>query len=330
MARPLTVKREGSGTLACRLRAGENVSQSAFCTAFIRDAARSGRYSPGTSYWGMRQFKDRRIGSNVEGVRPQIWILLRAIAGGFRMSTKSDSYALRTFDFFERIKGLSQSEEIGSALIAELKSFGFEYVSVWTMPPAGCPLRGIMLNTRPEGYVTRYVEQNYVLRDPVVKYLRRSLRPYSWGDVRTKLPMTVQEGRIIEEAREFDVYDGLIIPIITATGALSIVSPCGRQPDLSDRARAAVEIIGVMGQQALKRAHLQSPPSDEAVRPLTAREREILQFIASGKSDSEIAIILNISAVTVLAHVENAKRKLGAAKRTLAIVVALQRGELNL
>ena len=240
-----------------------------------------------------------------------------------------DPYAQHIFDFFEKINSTLEEDQIKSAIIEEMESFGFEYVTIWTIPPPGNPLKGILLNTRPDDYVEHYIEKNLVLRDPVVTHLRRTIRPYSWSDVRASVNLTSSEKRIMDEAKEWDVQDGMTIPIVTATGSLAIVSPCGRSPDLSVRARAAVEMIGVMGHQALKRSQLNKYIEQEPYEPLTVREREIFQLIAFGKTDGEIAEILNVRSTTVLAHVENAKRKLGAAKRPLAVVVALRRGELS-
>ena len=53
-------------------------------------------------------------------------------------------------------------------------------------------------------------------------------------------------------------------------------------------------------------------------RQLTAREREVLFWVARGKSNSETAIILGISASTVGKHLERIYAKLGVENRTAA------------
>jgi LuxR family quorum sensing-dependent transcriptional regulator len=55
-----------------------------------------------------------------------------------------------------------------------------------------------------------------------------------------------------------------------------------------------------------------------------------MQWVAAGKSDDEIADILTLSAPTVTWHVENAKRKLDAFRRTYAVVQAIRFGEIAL
>jgi LuxR family transcriptional regulator, quorum-sensing system regulator BjaR1 len=58
--------------------------------------------------------------------------------------------------------------------------------------------------------------------------------------------------------------------------------------------------------------------------PLTPREREVLGWVARGKSAWEIGAILNIAKRTVDEHVANAIRKLGAANRIQAIAIAVR------
>lgn len=67
--------------------------------------------------------------------------------------------------------------------------------------------------------------------------------------------------------------------------------------------------------------------ADDDVR-LTARERDALSWVAEGKSDWEIAVILGLSETTVRYHVDNARRKLGAVNRAQA-VARLLRGRRN-
>lgn len=61
----------------------------------------------------------------------------------------------------------------------------------------------------------------------------------------------------------------------------------------------------------------------EAVN-LTARERDALTWVAEGKSDWEIAVILGLSETTVRFHVDNARKKLGAVNRAQAVARLLR------
>lgn len=63
---------------------------------------------------------------------------------------------------------------------------------------------------------------------------------------------------------------------------------------------------------------------------LSPREKEVLQYIASGWLSLEIANKLFLSEHTVRNFVKNACAKLNARGRAHAVVVAAQRGELDL
>lgn len=56
--------------------------------------------------------------------------------------------------------------------------------------------------------------------------------------------------------------------------------------------------------------------ADVSALPLTDREKEIVTFVAAGKTNVEIGILLDISARTVQKHLENIFRKLGVETRT--------------
>jgi DNA-binding NarL/FixJ family response regulator len=64
----------------------------------------------------------------------------------------------------------------------------------------------------------------------------------------------------------------------------------------------------------------------DLVEPLTAREREVLQMLAHGHGNKQIAARLNISEHTVKFHVASVLGKLGASTRTEAVSLALRRG----
>ena len=63
---------------------------------------------------------------------------------------------------------------------------------------------------------------------------------------------------------------------------------------------------------------------------LTHRELEVLQLIARGMRNKEIAASLHISEQTVQVHVKNIRNKLDVHDRTAAVVVAAQRGIIRI
>jgi NarL family two-component system response regulator YdfI len=68
-----------------------------------------------------------------------------------------------------------------------------------------------------------------------------------------------------------------------------------------------------------------SQPLAELPEPLTRREREVLQMLAAGLANKEIAARLNISDHTAKFHVAAILGKLGAATRTEAVTLGIRR-----
>lgn len=66
--------------------------------------------------------------------------------------------------------------------------------------------------------------------------------------------------------------------------------------------------------------------SNQIFDELTAREREILELIAQGKTNSEIAVILNLSPKTVSNYISNVLLKVHATDRAKLMLMALEAG----
>ena len=68
---------------------------------------------------------------------------------------------------------------------------------------------------------------------------------------------------------------------------------------------------------------------DTIVTSLTSRETQILNYIANGNSNKQIAHILQISEQTIKNHVSNILRKLNANDRAHAVVLAIRYGWIS-
>ena len=58
------------------------------------------------------------------------------------------------------------------------------------------------------------------------------------------------------------------------------------------------------------------------VEPLTRREQQVLQRIARGQNNQQLADALSVSTSTIKTHINNLFRKLGANERQQAIQIA--------
>ena len=89
------------------------------------------------------------------------------------------------------------------------------------------------------------------------------------------------------------------------------------------RAAAGTVVLGSSVAGLLAHA-LAAPPSAPQAVDLTDREREILNLLAAGRSNKEIARELGISDATVKVHIKHVLRKLSLKSRLEAAVWALQ------
>jgi two-component system response regulator DegU len=70
--------------------------------------------------------------------------------------------------------------------------------------------------------------------------------------------------------------------------------------------------------------------AESLISPVTAREQEILNYMAKGYLNKQIALALDISEQTVKNHVTSILRKLNANARTQAVVEAIKHGLVSI
>lgn len=93
---------------------------------------------------------------------------------------------------------------------------------------------------------------------------------------------------------------------------------------LHDRPKVAEHVL-----QQFQELSSQSDTGD-LISPLTKRETEILEYIAKGFLNKQIASELDISEQTIKNHVTSILRKLNANARTEAVVIGIKRGIISI
>ncbi|TYB41334.1 response regulator [Actinomadura chibensis] len=76
-------------------------------------------------------------------------------------------------------------------------------------------------------------------------------------------------------------------------------------------------------------ARIAKPPPAERLDPLTDREREVLELVAAGLSNEEIAGRLVLSPATAKTHVSRILSKVGARDRAQLVVLAYETGMIR-
>lgn len=71
------------------------------------------------------------------------------------------------------------------------------------------------------------------------------------------------------------------------------------------------------------------PQGEKPKEALSAREMDVISFVAAGYTNRETAAEMFISTETVKSHIRNILPKLNAANRTHAVAIAVARGLLD-
>ena len=104
---------------------------------------------------------------------------------------------------------------------------------------------------------------------------------------------------------------------IPAREAHRIASDLGARP-----LRGELELLAQRARLDLADRGVGQPLDEDSALGLTAREREVLQLLARGYTNPEIATRLVISVKTASVHVSNILRKLGVSSRIDAARIA--------
>jgi DNA-binding NarL/FixJ family response regulator len=81
--------------------------------------------------------------------------------------------------------------------------------------------------------------------------------------------------------------------------------------------------------EAAPQADSEASLDEPLLKPLSDREREILQLIAKGVSNSEAAKLLNLSKATIRTHLEHIYRKLEVTNRVEAVTEGIRKGLIS-
>jgi len=199
-----------------------------------------------------------------------------------------------------------------------IRALGFRHFACCSH---GDPLRpgagAVVALDYPKDWVALYSERRLDRIDPVFRHAGHSTRPFFWDDPAFRASLDGTESELMDEAASVGIADGYTIPI-HAPAALP--ASCTLLPDSRRIDRASFHAAHLMA------AYLHEALTHAAPRPILAlsrRERECLELAAQGKSDWVIGQLLGISERTAHNHLEHAKRRLGVASRTQAVVLAL-------
>ena len=240
-----------------------------------------------------------------------------------------------SLSFVDAAQRATSVEDLTSAFSQTVHALGFqEYLAISLADPDNWPSDAIALSGYDPAWQARYRDERYYDVDPFLAEATRSLMPFRWSDVRERMILSPKQKALMLDAASCNHRVGMTVPIVTPGRYRTSVSVCADRHDLSGEVPHAVHLVAIYLTDAMQRlmrlAHADNNSADDASKTsLTPREREIMKWLASGKTAWEISEILSISERTVRFHIDNTKHKFGVATTMQAVVRSLVEREIS-
>jgi DNA-binding CsgD family transcriptional regulator len=222
------------------------------------------------------------------------------------------------------IASSASAQDVAQQTMSVAKKLGYHSVSMVKKNPQE-PIGEVLFSNGGAGDIEKYQRDGMVRHDPLVNRGLQSEFPQSGAEIASARLSEAERHVLSYVGKATGCADSLVIPVRRSTNPGGVIVFGGLKPDTSPAARAALTILGhcAFGRIAELK---QTRPAPRAKVQLSPRESEVLGWVAKGKCDSEIAIILGMSERTARFHVANAKAKLDTASRVQAVTKAMELG----
>jgi LuxR family quorum sensing-dependent transcriptional regulator len=215
------------------------------------------------------------------------------------MADAARQWGRRALDFVDAV------ERLNAPGVVRL----FESEIMAGLPAPGTALADLTLaNGWPDEWFDLYTRENFSALDPVPRYGASTVQPFEWSEARYDKDEDPAAHLVMTWATEFRLRDGYCIPMHYDEGG-AVISLATEHLYLDPASKGALQLIGVYAHNRIRSL---AKPRHGKRDLLTAREREVLRWVAGGKTSWEISVILRISERTVKFHLVEALRKLNA------------------
>ena len=225
---------------------------------------------------------------------------------------------LETVETFDQ---LSTSQDVIATLKDALSTCGRDYFCLNLFPRSGQSFAdAIVACELPPAWLDLYVRKGFVDFDPAVRHCKKVVLPFRYQHAPYDRESDPRAAEVVDRARDHGVCNGLLVPIPSPRGSIGDLWVAGSHDSADDRELAAIHMLGVSAFYKIQQ--LSHPPEGLPKASLTRREREVLTWVATGKTAWEIGEVLHISKRTVEWHLQQAAQKLGASNRMHAVIIA--------
>jgi len=182
-----------------------------------------------------------------------------------------------------------------------------------------------VIQNYPEDWMKHYFEKGYERIDPVITYCQSKMATFTWAEIPERMHMTRAQFQCLNMGIEAGLYNGICTPLWGPNSFAGIGLASAEKVDSFEGNLDLVTAYCNHFYIAFQRLNRKKDFPERMVY-LTWREHEVMRWAAEGKSDGEIATILNLTEDTVDWNFRNIFKKLNANNRTLATSKALSYG----
>lgn len=184
----------------------------------------------------------------------------------------------------------------------------------------------VLVSTYPEQWVQRYTDQEYLNIDPVVSAAATRLLPFDWAELSHR---GIRVKQMFNESQEFGIgHQGMSFPVRGPLGdhAVFTVTSNASASEWRKLRSGYMRDLQLLAHFVHGKVLEFERGASFPIKPLSAREREVLSWAASGLNNDQIAFKLGISERVVRAYFESARHKLNCVNRShvLARAVSLR------
>lgn len=231
--------------------------------------------------------------------------------------------------FVRDVQEIDDEEVLASALEDVSRDLGFRYFALTHHADVRRSSKIIRLHNYPQGWAEHFEEQKLGETDPVHRASHLTSVGFAWSKLPDMIPLSPDDERILQSARAEGIGEGFTVPA-HVPGEVHGSCSFALAPDqtLAEERLPLLQLVGAFAFEAARRIKQMREPVGPPAR-LTNRQRECLTWAARGKSDWEIARILDVSHETVMRHLKQARERYGVGKRTQLTVHALFDGSIG-
>ncbi len=210
--------------------------------------------------------------------------------------------------FLREVEAVDNLQETVARYLAVIADFGFPACAAgaWVGVGAARTYR-FYFNSWPDEWKEVYARNGFFADDPAVALSRQRMTPFLFTEEEQIMRQLPGGAAVLEVALAFGWKEVFCVPIHGPGSYQALVSlGAFTSVDLDARDRW---IIAAMSHAIHKRCHSKVGFGSRPAPHLSARQVECMRWAALGKSDSEIAKIMGISAPTAHYHVERVKSR---------------------